>query len=81
MLLVICIIAGLFLGPLKQPVEDAFTDISLQFYFSAKDAEVSDEEMEMIYEMSPVDDENIRTLYKNGGNEKTHDRQFVFSKA
>ena len=56
-LLVICIIAGLCLGPLKQPITDKTQEITLGYYYSAKDAEISDEEKEMIYELSPLDEE------------------------
>nr|MCR5237044.1 hypothetical protein [Lachnospiraceae bacterium] len=57
MLLVICIIAGLCLGPLKKPITDITQDLTMDYYFSAKDAEISDEEREEIYVMSPVDEE------------------------
>lgn len=56
-LLVICIIAGLLLGPLSQPISDIFSQAAMDYYFSAKDAELTDEQKEMIYEMSPIDEE------------------------
>lgn len=61
-LLVICLITGLCLGPLKEPISDAFSNLFYDFYFSAKDAEISDEEMEMIYEMSPVDEKGDKKI-------------------
>ena len=56
-LLVICIIAGICLGPLIESITDITEDLTMDYYFSAKDAEISDKEKEEIYVMSPIDEE------------------------
>ena len=54
--LVICIIAGLCLGPWKQPISDISSKLIMDYYFGTKDAEISDKQKETIYEMSPLDE-------------------------
>ena len=56
-LLVICIIAGLCLGPWKEPITQITQKAVMDYYFSAKDAEISEKQKEQIYEMSPTDEE------------------------
>ncbi len=55
--LVICIFAGLCLGPWKKPLSDLSSKLVLDYYFSAKDAELTDEQKKTIYELSPIDEE------------------------
>ena len=56
-LLAICIVFGLCLGPLNTLISDVLTSLTWEYYYSVKDMEISDEEREAIYEMSPIDEE------------------------
>ncbi len=60
--LVLCLIVGLCLGPLKGPITDKFQSVVSDYYFSTKNAEISESEKGKIYDLSPIDEEGNKKI-------------------
>ncbi len=61
-ILAICLVAAVFAGPLMEVITELPSQVIMDYYFSAKDAEISDKEKEQIYEMSPIDEEGNKKI-------------------
>ena len=61
-ILVICIFAAFCLKPMIGAISGLASKVMFEYYFSAKDAELSDKQKEEIYERSPIDEEGNKKI-------------------